>query len=162
MLSIGAVALELARLYNIYPDLSTAFVVPPLSLPALTLTKSTALHCTALVRDVCSRRVLGNSLCSWQSFAPGADSIYGSYMYLHNEGTCHVSDDFVPRLALWTLSTWVSWQWASKREPRIRFERSACPSAPIHEQAQTSRQCQTSRQADKRCRQGPVGQAPAR
>lgn len=54
MLSIGAVALELARLYNIYPDLSTAFVVPPLSSPALTLTK----YCTALhsfetcVRDV--------------------------------------------------------------------------------------------------------------
>lgn len=54
MLSIGAVALELARLYNIYPELSTAFVVPPLSSPALTLTK----YCTALhsfetcVRDV--------------------------------------------------------------------------------------------------------------
>lgn len=44
---IGAVALELARLYNIYPELSTAFVVPPLSSPALTLTKyCTALHCT--------------------------------------------------------------------------------------------------------------------
>lgn len=55
MLSIGAVALELARLYNIYPDLSTAFVVPPLSSPALTLTKyCTALHSFEMcIQDMC-------------------------------------------------------------------------------------------------------------
>lgn len=87
-------------------------------------------------------------------------------MYLHKEGTCHVSDDFVPRLALWDslhlgiMAMGIQARTANKvREVRLSF---GPKDMSRRRPADNARQCQTSRQADKQCRQGPVGQAPAR